>query len=286
MVSLIGKEHDLGGGLKVHRILPQVAKRTVGPFVFLDHMGPLKASPEQNTDVRPHPHIGLSTLTYLFQGRITHRDSLGSVQDIEPGEINWMTAGSGISHSERAPVSLKGRERDLHGLQFWVALPDEQEDCAPGFFHYDRKSIPSTETDDYKMVVAAGAGFGFTSPVKTTSPLVFANFEAKRTHDLKLHSPGFELGIYMIDGEAEIPGTSLSRLGMTVFDVGQQVNVRVREGARYIVIGGEPLKSPRHVWWNLVSSSREKIEAAKKRWKNGSFPMVPGETEFIPLPEI
>jgi redox-sensitive bicupin YhaK (pirin superfamily) len=285
MISIIGKEHDLGGGFKVRRILPQVAKRQVGPFVFLDHMGPVTAAPKQNIDVRPHPHIGLSTLTYLFDGHFAHRDSLGNEQVIEPGEVNWMTAGAGISHSERTPESLRHTARLMHGLQFWVALPDDKEDCEPDFTHYDSKSIPFRESDDHKMSLVAGEGFGLRSPVKTTSPLVFATFQAKRNHQLQLHAPNFELALYMVNGEAESQGTKLSSTGMLVFDQDQPAQVNIKEGSRFVVIGGEPFKTPRHMWWNLVSSSKAKIEATKKRWKEGSFPMVPGETEFIPLPE-
>ncbi len=285
MVQFVGPEHDLGGGFKVRRLLPYRRKRMVGPFAFLDHMGPFTAAPEQNTDVRPHPHIGLSTLTYLYEGQINHRDSIGSEQIIMPGEVNWMTAGKGISHSERTPAPLKHSARDLHGLQFWVALPDGKEEIDPSFEHYEKKDIPLIEDDEKRVHLVCGDAFGFKSPVKTTSPLFFANVDSKKDHSIQLHAPNFEYAIYMIDGKAEVEGQALNSLSMFTFDQGQMPKLDIKEGSKYILIGGEPFATPRHVWWNLVSSSKEKIEEAKISWKNKSFPMVPGETEFIPLPE-
>jgi redox-sensitive bicupin YhaK (pirin superfamily) len=285
VIQFVGPEHDLGGGFIVRRLLPYRKKRMVGPFAFLDHMGPFTAAPDQPTDVRPHPHIGLSTLTYLFEGEINHRDSIGSEQIIRPGEVNWMTAGKGISHSERTPNHLKHSTRKLHGLQFWVALPDGKEEVAPSFDHYEKKDIPFIEDDEKRIQLICGEGFGFKSSVKTTSPLFFANLNAKKDHTLQLHSPGFEYAIYMIDGKGEVDGETLNSLSMFTFDQDQMPNLKIKEGSKYILIGGEPFKTPRHVWWNLVSSSREKIEEAKLSWKNRTFPMVPGETEFIPLPE-
>jgi redox-sensitive bicupin YhaK (pirin superfamily) len=285
MIQLHGMVHDLGGGLKVRRLLPQRAKRMVGPFAFLDHMGPVTAAPEQNTDVRPHPHIGLSTLTYLFEGRIHHRDSLGSSQLIEPGEVNWMTAGRGISHSERTPESLRGKTRPLHGLQFWVALPDGKEEIDPAFFHYSGKDIPLVEDDQKRIHLVCGEAFGVKSPVATTSPMVFASIESKRHHGLELGSQKFEFAVYVVEGECEIDGVQFPATSMLHFDQGESGLLHFKEGSRFVLIGGEPFATKRHVWWNLVSSSREKIEETKRRWKEGTFPMVPGETEFIPLPE-
>ncbi len=178
MIKIEGKKHDLGGGMIIHRILPDKKKRMVGPFCFLDHMGPIVITANQNTDVRPHPHIGLSTLTYLFEGNLVHRDSVGSVATIAPGEVNWMTAGRGISHSERTPDQDKTRERALHGLQFWVALPDGQEDIAPSFCHYTKDQIPVHENELRKITLIAGEAFELKSPVKTSSPLVFTNFHS------------------------------------------------------------------------------------------------------------
>lgn len=283
MIRFIGPEHDLGGGLKIRRLLPNRQKRMVGPFAFLDHMGPLTAAAGQNTDVRPHPHIGLSTLTYLYEGEIHHRDSLGSSQVILPGEVNWMTAGRGISHSERTPERLKNSSRPLHGLQFWVALPDGKEDIAPDFTHYSSADIPVVEDDEKKIKLICGEAFGVKSPVRVTSPMVFADVFAKRNHAFHLQSTAFEFAVYLLDGHGEVEGEAIEPMNMLVFDQGSEMQLSFKEGSKFILIGGEPIGT-RHVWWNLVSSSREKIEEAKRMWKDGSFPMVPGETEFIPLP--
>lgn len=284
MIHLNGKEHDLGGGLLIHRILPDRNKRMVGPFTFLDHMGPLTTTSNQNTDVRPHPHIGLSTLTYLFEGRIVHRDSLGTLAEITPGEVNWMTAGKGISHSERTHESERGQARPLHGLQFWIALPDELEDCEPSFHHYKKSDIPTLETNDYRLSLIAGSGFGLQSPVQTTSPLLFADFVAKNDFDFNLQISGFELGIYFVAGSAQSAAQEISQFQMLVAEKDSKLNIAIKKGSHFIVIGGAPFNTPRYMWWNLVSSSKEKIENAKRAWSEQTFPMVPGETEFIPLP--
>jgi hypothetical protein len=286
MFRFNGKEHDLGGGMIVRRVLPQRLKRKVGPFVFLDHMGPVEIAPEQNTDVRPHPHIGLSTLTYLFSGRLMHRDSLGTVSLIEPGGVNWMTAGRGISHSERAHQSDREHVHPLHGLQFWIALPDEKEDCDPSFQHYHRELIPKNQNKERELAVIAGEGFGLKSPVKVSSPLIFAEVKAHKKFILNLAEfKNFELAIYMVTGTARSQGEELEPLQMMFFEKNQVETIEVDTGAHLVVIGGEPMLTERHMWWNLVSSSLEKIERAKRQWKDGTFPMVPGETEFIPLPE-
>jgi len=286
MFKLNGKEHDLGGGMIVRRVLPQRLKRKVGPFVFLDHMGPVEIAPEQNTDVRPHPHIGLSTLTYLFAGRLMHRDSLGTVSLIEPGGVNWMTAGRGISHSERAHQSDRERVHPLHGLQFWIALPDETEDCDPSFQHYHRELIPKNQNKERELAVIAGEGFGLRSPVKTSSPLIFVEVKANKKFTLDLTEfKNFELAVYMIAGLAHSQGEVIEPLQMLFFEKNQADKIEVDIDAHLVVIGGEPIVTERHMWWNLVSSSLEKIERAKRQWKEGTFPMVPGETEFIPLPE-
>ncbi len=284
-IILTGKPHDLGGGMLIRRLLPQAPKRMVGPFTFFDHMGPIVAKPGQNMDVRPHPHIGLSTLTYLFEGRMVHRDSLGTTATIVPGEVNWMTAGKGISHSERAHDEDRGRERKMHGLQFWVALPDETEDCEPTFQHYPKSDIPSIDNESYRLTLAAGTGFGLESKVKTSSPLVLAHFSSKNSDGLlKVEFPKFEIGIYLVSGKISADGEELEPFQMAIYPPGSSIDIKFKPQSVFIVLGGEPFKSPRHIWWNLVSSSREKIEAAKLAWKEGRFPMVPGETESIPLP--
>lgn len=293
MISVVGEKVDLGGGFLVHRILPQHSKRSVGPFIFLDHMGPVAAGPEQNIDVRPHPHIGLSTLTYLFEGTINHRDSLGNFQPIAPGEVNWMTAGRAISHSERMPVPPGGGVRRLHGLQFWVALPENEEEMEPAFTHYARAAVPSVDNSDHTLVLVAGEGFGLRSPVVTRPQLLFAAVESKRRHEIQLHARGFELGVYVVSGTIEVSGEvsgeaagkKASAHELFCFDVDQKTTISAEPGARFVVIGGEPLKTRRHMWWNLVSTSREKIEEAKRKWRDGTFPQVVGDAENCPLPD-
>lgn len=285
MLQIQGKASDLGGGLVIHRILPNRAKRMVGPFTFLDHMGPLTASADQNTDVRPHPHIGLSTLTYLYAGRMLHKDSIGSVAEITPGEVNWMTSGKGISHSERTPDNEKGKERPLHGLQFWIALPDDLEDCEPSFQHYKKSQIPKVEHVQYSISVIVGEAFGKTSPVKTTSPMIFTDIKAKDDCEIKLKIKDFELAAYVLEGSLTFEENQVPKLEMIIADVNQELVLQVKKGTHFVIIGGIPFTTPRFMWWNLVSSSKEKIENAKRLWETRQFPQVPGETEFIPLPK-
>lgn len=286
MIKLIGKEHDLGGGMKVHRILPQREKRMVGPFCFLDHMGPFTAEPGQNTDVRPHPHIGLSTLTYLLEGRILHHDSLDCRSIIVPGEVNWMTAGRGISHSERTPVEDRERRRRLEGLQFWIALPDGQEEIAPSFAHYPREQIPRRDDGQAEWTVIAGSAWGMHSPVKTSSPMLFATVQANQRLEFALEQPGFELAVYVIKGRVNVGTESLSSHELLVFEDGVVPAVQIEAGSLIALIGGQVFTTPRYIWWNLVSSSKVRIEIAKQQWSRGEFPMVPGEAEFIPLPTV
>lgn len=284
MRKIAGRKHDLGGGFYVHRMLPHLRQRMVGPFCFFDHLGPLIIMPGQNIDVRPHPHIGLSTLTYLFEGRLVHRDSLGCVDKIEPGDVNWMIAGKGITHSERAYESDRDRTRPIHGLQFWIALPDGQEEIAPSFKHYDRSEIPVKELEDAQITVVAGEAFGLKSPVATTSPLVLANLLAKKHYTFDLIMPGFEIAVYVVSGSVQVGNERIDEHQMMIIPHGEQTRVQVLEEARFVIWGGVPFATPRHIWWNLVSSSEAKIEIVKKQWLEGTFPMVPGETEFIPLP--
>lgn len=285
MLQLESKSHDLGGGMIVRRILPQIKKRMIGPICFLDHMGPVNVEPNQNIDVRPHPHIGLSTLTYLFEGQQVHRDSLGNVVTILPGEVNWMKAGAGIVHSERSVESDRSISRRVHGLQFWIALPDDQENDAPAFWHYDRDVIPTLENKNYKMTVVAGTLFGTSSPVQTTSSMLFAEFEAKENFDLNFKIANFELAIYVIEGSVFSQTQQMSATQMITFEPDEALNVQVQKQTKFIVIGGEPLSTPRHMWWNFVATSKEKIEIAKEQWRADLFPKVPNENEMIPLPE-
>ena len=285
-LKLVGKPQDLGGGMTVTRIFPQAQKRMVGPFVFFDHMGPVEIGAGQNTDVRPHPHIGLSTLTYLLEGRMVHRDSLGSNVTIVPGDVNWMTAGNGIVHSERAHPDDRQLTRRLQGFQLWVALPDAQEDCAPGFSHTDRADVPRMTMPSHELTVVAGTAFGLTSPVRISSPLILVNILSKPGGgSLALDFGSFELGIYLLSGALEVDGQALQPGEMLILDPHITARIEFSAQTHFIILGGEPFTTPRHLWWNMVSTSREKIELARLRWKNGTFPKVPGETEFIPAPD-
>lgn len=272
-------------GIAVRRILPWAKKRMVGPFIFLDHMGPTHfKGPSEHMDVRPHPHIGLSTLTYLYEGAILHRDSLGVVQNILPGEVNWMTAGKGISHSERETTEARQHERTIHGLQFWVALPKESEDIDPSFHHYDKEEIPKHETDAAVIDVIGGSMFGKTSPLKAYSRLLFLSVKAKKRGELKISADGQELAVYIVNGEVQMSGETYKEAHMIVLEQGSDIELTHSEDAVFAVLGGDPFPEKRYIFWNLVSSSEEKIEAAKKAWKEGTFPAVPGDEERIPLP--
>lgn len=274
-------------GVPVRRILPFAQKRMVGPFIFLDHMGPaFFHAPQEQLDVRPHPHIGLSTLTYLLEGSMYHRDSLGFKQEILPGAVNWMTAGKGISHSERETPEARKQDRTLHGLQFWVALPLEEEDREPSFIHYPDEVIPHivSETADIHMV--AGQAFGKVSPLKAYSPMTFMVIKAKEDGVFRYQSEADqELGVYVVKGRAQVSDQRLVEGQLLVFQTGSEIEVNYESQTVLAVIGGKAFSEERFIWWNFVSSSREKIELAKKAWREGTFPMVPGDTEFIPLPE-
>ncbi|WP_237151691.1 pirin family protein [Oryzibacter oryziterrae] len=278
--------HDLGGGFEVRRALPSRLRRMVGPFIFLDQFGPTLFGPGQVEDIRPHPHIGLSTLTYLFEGEIVHRDSAGHFETIRSGEVNWMTAGSGIVHSERFPEPMHARGGRLSGLQIWVALPRSEEDRAPGFTHHDAPSLPVTEGDGAKLTLVAGAGFGLTSPVPVYSDLMQADLVVVPGARFKIPAEHAERGLYVISGTVEVEGqTGAFEPGrLVVFKPGAEIVISAPHGAHLAVIGGEPFPEKRHVFWNFVSSSRDRIEAAKADWRARRFPEIVGETEFIPLP--
>jgi redox-sensitive bicupin YhaK (pirin superfamily) len=272
-------------GFTVGRVLPSAARRLVGPFIFFDHMGPAVLAPGQGMDVRPHPHINLATVTYLFDGEILHRDSLGSEQPIRPGAINWMTAGKGIVHSERTPPDLRRAGSRMHGLQLWVALPTALEETAPEFHHHPAEALPHATVDRVSLRILAGSAYGATSPVRTLSPLVYV--EAKMPAGSRLELPWApERAAYVVDG-AITCGTEQAAHGrMLVFTSGSNPVLCADSDARVVLIGGAPLDGPRHIWWNFVSSSKERIEQAKEAWRAGRFTKVPGdEKEFIPLPE-
>jgi redox-sensitive bicupin YhaK (pirin superfamily) len=279
------KMHDIGG-LFVGRILPQAQRRAVGPFVFLDHMGPASMAAGQAIDVRPHPHIGLSTLTYLYEGEIFHRDSLGNAVEILPGAVNWMTAGRGIAHSERNTPQERKNIHSLHGLQFWVALPVKDEEIEPEFLHYDADAIPHIVQDGAELTVVAGAAYGVRSPVKTYSPLFYVDVRLAAGAKLELPDDYTDRALYMIDGAVEVDGEQIGAHTMAVLNSGGTAAIAAKSDVHLILLGGEPFPEPRHIWWNFVSSSRERIEQAKRDWKERRFGPIPGDDrEFIPLPE-
>jgi redox-sensitive bicupin YhaK (pirin superfamily) len=281
---IVPRPRDIGG-FEVRRVLPSLERRSVGPFVFFDQMGPAELAPGQGIDVRPHPHIGLATVTYLFAGMIIHRDSLGTVQSIEPGEVNWMTAGRGIVHSERSDSELRKRRQKLYGIQIWVALPKQHEETAPDFTHYPAEALPRVEGEGKDVRVIAGSLFGKKSPVKTLSPLFYADANLQPTASLVLGTDYEERAVYLLEGSVEVGGQNFESGRLLVFSSGDQITTKANSAARLLLFGGEPLDGPRHVWWNFVSSSRERIEQAKSDWKAQRFAPVPGDAEFIPLPE-
>ncbi|UTY59952.1 pirin family protein [Massilia sp. erpn] len=282
---LKGHEKDLGGGFMVRRYLPSVVKQAVGPFIFFDHFGPVDVKPEDNHDVRPHPHIGLATVTYLFEGAIEHRDSIGSLQRIEPGAINWMTAGSGVVHSERTPKDLVGKPHRTHGLQLWAALPKAHEETDAAFAHTAAEEIPELEVQGAKVRVLIGSAFGRTSPVATFSQTLYLDVQLQEGQELGLSGLPEEAAVYPISGELEIDGTALALHTMALLDTRSSQRVLARSTARFVVIGGEPLDGHRFMLWNFVSSSKERLLQAASDWDAQRFPKVPGETEWIPLPQ-
>lgn len=281
---IVPRPRDLGG-FEVRRVLPAPERRNVGPFVFFDQMGPAELAPGAGIDVRPHPHIGLATVTYLFAGTIIHRDSLGTVQAIEPGEVNWMTAGRGIAHSERSDAELRKQREKLYGIQIWVALPKQHEEIAPDFTHYEAGELPVIEGEGKTIRLIAGSLFSKQSPVKTFSSLFYADVSLRPGAVVSLENQYEERAIYLLEGNVEIAGQPFEPGRLLVFASGDVISVRASSAARLLLFGGEPLDGPRHLWWNFVSSSRERIEQAKGDWKAGHFAPVPGDTEFIPLPE-
>jgi len=274
---------DLGGGFSVRRALPHASRRSVGPFVFFDQMGPVALAPGSGLDVRPHPHIGLVTVTYLFEGEILHRDSLGSVQPIRPGEVNWMTAGRGIVHSERSPPALRAAGPRLFGLQTWIALPAEAEEDEPAFSHHE--GLPVGQDSGVTLRLVLGDLLGLSSPVRTLSPTFYADITLDPARRFALPARHEERAIYGIEGTLEVAGERCGPGEMLVLEPGAEVIVGSADGARFMACGGAPPAGPRHVWWNFVSSRKERIVEAARDWQAGRFPAVPGETESIPLPE-
>jgi redox-sensitive bicupin YhaK (pirin superfamily) len=273
------------GGFEVRRVLPVAQRRSVGPFVFFDQIGPATLAAEHGVDVRPHPHIGLATVTYLFEGEIMHRDTLGSVQVIRPGDVNWMTAGSGIAHSERTPQESRNRANPLFGIQSWVALPKAQEEADPAFFHHPAATLPKIEGEGKTARIIAGTAFGQRAPVATFSETLYCDVALQAGAKVEVPIEHEERAIQPVRGRIGIAGRVIEPGAMLVLRPGLKVTIEALDDARLMLLGGAAMDGPRHMWWNFVSSSQERIEQAKADWKAGRFGRVPGETEFIPLPE-
>jgi len=282
---ILPPSRDLGDGFTVRRALPQPQRRMVGPFIFFDQMGPVEMRDGQGLDVRPHPHIGLATVTYLFDGEIMHRDSLGSVQPIRPGELNWMNAGSGITHSERSPDAARHGGSKLFGLQLWVALPADQEESAPTFQHFDASAIPSGEMDGVSVRQIVGRMDGLAAPVKTLSEMVYAEIVMPPGTRYRVPSDQIERAFYLIEGGVTVDGQPFGPSELVILKPHAEIVLGSEQGARLVLVGGEPFPEQRFIYWNFVSSRAERIEQAKADWRAQGFAAVPGEQEFIPLPE-
>ena len=279
------RARDLGG-FSVGRVLPSPRRRLVGPFIFFDHMGPAAMAPGAGIDVRPHPHINLATVTFLFEGAIMHRDSLGCAQVIRPGDVNWMTAGRGIVHSERTPPEERAAGPRVHGVQAWVALGGDHEEVEPTFQHHPAAALPGREADGLRLRLIAGAGFGLRSPVETLLEMVYAEARLEPGAVLEIPAEHAERAVYLVEGALDLAGERHEGPRMIVLAGGVEVAARAAGPCHLMVLGGAALEGPRHIWWNFVSSRPERIAAAKADWKEGRFPTVPGdEEEFIPLPE-
>ena len=283
MQLLRAHQKDLGGGFVVRRLLPAVQRQAVGPFVFFDHFGPITAQPADNHDVRAHPHIGLATVTYLFEGAMEHRDSTGVVQRIEPGAINWMSAGCGIVHSERTPQDLRGQVRRSHGLQLWAALPVADEELAPSFAHTPAAALPQLELGGAQVRVLIGSAFGVTSPVAVRSPTLYLDIALNAGDAFPLPLAA-ERALYVVDGAVQIDGVAVPPFTMLPLAADDEPMLSASTPARAVLIGGDAL-GHRQIWWNFVSSNKARIVQAADDWAAGRFAAVPGETEFIPLPE-
>jgi redox-sensitive bicupin YhaK (pirin superfamily) len=272
-------------GFTVRRSLPTIHRRSVGPFVFIDHFGPIAFPPGRSMDVLPHPHIGLSTVTYLFEGEIIHRDSIGSLQPIRPGDLNWMTAGRGIAHSERGTEDQHAHGGRSHGLQLWVGLPSEAEELAPTFAHHPKSTLPTLDQEDASLTVIAGEAYGLRSPALVSSPLFYVEARLGKGQ-LELPSDHDERAAYVVDGSVVVDGRTFTPGNLIVFRSGKQGILSCEGNAHVMLLGGARLDGPRYMWWNFVSSRKERIEQAKREWKEGLFSKVVGdETELVPLPE-
>ena len=286
LMTLAPVTHDLGG-FKVHRTLPHKERTMVGPFIFFDQMGPAHLSAGQGIDVRPHPHINLSTVTFLQAGAILHRDSLGNRQRIEPGAVNLMTAGRGITHSERSPPDERASGPHLSGIQTWLAMPKAKEEMAPGFEHTPAESLPVVNANRVEVRLIMGEGWGAASPVTCHSPTIYASVVIPPGGSIRIDHEADERALYLLDGDAAVDGTRIEQQNLVLLAPDHKPVLKSTEGARLMLCGGAPMDGERHVWWNFVSSSRDRINEAKRAWKAGEFDLPPDDhDEFIPLPEI
>ena len=284
-LAIEGRARDLGG-FTVRRVLPSMQQRLVGPFIFFDHMGPVDFAPGKGISVRPHPHIGLATVTYLFDGEILHRDTLGSEQPIRPGDVNWMVAGRGIAHSERMSEAVLARGSRLHGIQSWIALPKEHEEVEPKFDHHPAREMPLVQRPGVELHVIAGTAYGERAPTRVLSPTLYVHAKFDAGAELVIDEEHEQRAIYAAEGSFECNGHPLETGTMFVLKPHAHVTVRTAAPGHLMIVGGAPLDGSRHVWWNFVSSSKERIEQAKADWREKRFPLVPGdEQEFIPLPD-
>jgi redox-sensitive bicupin YhaK (pirin superfamily) len=272
------------GHLEVRRLLPAAKRQSVGPFLFFDHFGPEEFEPFKGADIGPHPHIGLSTVTYLFEGNLVHRDSLGSVQPIEPGAINWMTAGRGIAHSERTPPEQRALRRRAHGLQLWAGMPKALEDGEPDFAHTPRSAIPADQRDDAQVRVLVGRAWGMESPVAPVSETLYLDMSLPAGGGLEIPALAMERALYAVEGGYHLQGKRIEPHAMVVLPAGDTVRVQAETAARAMLIGGEPLDGPRFIWWNFVSSKRKTIRAAAVEWSEHQTPRIEGETDWVALP--
>ena len=284
--TLLPTTHDLGG-FKVHRTLPHRERTTIGPFIFFDQMGPARLPLGGGIDVRPHPHINLATVTYLFAGAIEHRDSLGTVQTIEPGAVNLMTAGRGITHSERSPAAVRAEGPELSGIQTWLALPTAREEIDPAFEHVPRRELPVVEGLNARARILMGTLWGEISPVTCHSHTIYADIELAAGGAMPIEPEADERGLYVAEGRASLDGLQLDPGTLYVLRPGTSATLRSSDGGHVMLCGGAPLDGPRHVWWNFVSSSRDRIRQAREDWQAMNFPLPPDDRdEFIPLPEV
>lgn len=287
LIDLTITPHDKDlGGFTVHRLLPSSKRQMVGPFIFLDHMGPAHFEKEQGIDVRPHPHIGLSTVTYLFNGKILHRDTLGSAQEITPGSVNWMTAGRGIAHSERTSPNERLHPHKAHGLQSWIALPKEYEETTPTFHHHGANTLPEFTLGDVSLKLITGKAYGHEAPVQVHSPQFYVDVKMPLFSRLTLPMDYPERALYLIEGRLKIGNTTIEPKTMPVFTAGETITIEAETPCHLMLLGGDPLSGKRYIWWNFVSTSIERIEQAKADWLENRFGKIPGDdVEFTPLPE-